>query len=83
MKRPRRLIRFSDHPDDPHPTVLPSEWSAEELAERYVAATRARMMAARAKAEGQGSGDQAATPARPADDETDNQAPQRRKPGAR
>lgn len=60
----RRPRNFGDHPDNPHPSVMSCEWSAEELAERYVAARRARMVAARAKDEGEGDGDQAATPSR-------------------
>lgn len=77
----RRPRNFGDHPADQSPTVVTSEWSAEELAERYLAQCRARAMAARTQVEGKGDGDQAATPTRHPDEETDNQAPQRRKPG--
>lgn len=82
MVRAKPRVRdFSTDPDDPTPTVLQSEWSIEEIAERYIDQQQARAAEIRKQARRDGDGDQAATPALP-DDEPD-EAHSRRKPGAR
>lgn len=71
--------------------VVQSELTYEEIVERYLAQRRARAAAIRGAAtqaddrrKGEGSGGQAASPAKPAlPDDEPNQAHRRRGPGAR